>query len=224
MSWQQYAAAWAGQHGGYDVRRAPAPVRGWLWSGYTVARGLARLRTPPGAVFLVGLVVAAAVPVAAGRGSTGPLGGAVLIALASFLRTLDGALTVLTTGASARGAIRATVAARATELAGLAGFWVLGVPPALLLVCGVLAALHELARREALACGLSPVGLNTVGEHPTRLCVAVTGLGLAGLVGRVTATGDQLAAGLLTVAAVVWLAFALTGAGQLVGVVRRALP
>jgi hypothetical protein len=218
MGWQQYAAGWADQHGGYDLRRAPALVRQWLWLGYAIAGALARLAVPPTAVFVVGVALAPAVPVLAARGGSGPLAAAGLVLVSSFLRTVDAALAVLSSGASPMAAIRGTVAARVGEIAGLAGCWALGVPGLLLVACGALAGLHELVRREALAAGMSTIGVHTVGEHPMRISVLVIGLGLAGL------AGEQLAPGVLAVAMVVWLLLALIGAGQLMAVVRRALP
>lgn len=220
MKWQQYAAAWAGQHGGYDLRRGPAPVRAWFGAGYTVARALASLRVSPGAMFVLGLGVAVATPVTATLGPVGLLTAGGLALVTIFLGTLDGALTVLTVGASARAAIRSTVLARLGEVSWLAAFWVVGVAPGLVVACGVVSVVHELARREAIASGLGWASVQTVADRPMRATVAVLGLGLAGLVELVA---PSLAAGLLTIAAAVWLLLALFGAGQLTSAVRRSL-
>lgn len=223
VSWQQYAAGWANQHGGYDLRRGPTPVRGWLWFAYALARGLTPLRVRPGSGFVCALACAAAVPVTTGRGPLGLLLAALLVTLSAFAATVDAALTVLTGGGSPRAAIRATVAARLGELAGLFGCWLVGVPAVLVIACGALAVLHEAVRREALVAGLSRVALQTVGERPMRVAAMATGLGLAGLAWLIGLADAQLAAGTLTVALVVWLTLGLLGLWQLTGIVRRTL-
>lgn len=221
MGWHQYAAAWAEQHGGYDLRRAPASVRAWVRAAYAVARGLVSLRVTPGVMFGFGLLLAAAVPLAAGSGPAGLLAAAGLVLLLTFASALDGALTVLTLGAPARAVIRTVVAGRLGEVAWLAGFWVAGVPVALLIGCGAVTAVYDLARREALAAGMTQLGVQTVADPPMRVSAAAIGFTMAGFVGL---AGVPLAAGLLSLAAMVWLVLAVIGAGQLAGVVRRSLP
>lgn len=220
MRWHQYAVAWAGQHGGYDLRRGPAPVRAWFGLSYSIARILAALRISAGAMFVLALATAVAVPFAATHGPLGLLITAGLVLLTLFLSSLDGALTVLTVGASSRAAIRTTIAARAGEVSWLVAFWLVGVPAVLVVAAGVVTSIHELVRREALASGLSWASVQTVGDRPMRASMVVVGLLLAGLAGL---TGLPLAAGLLTVATAVWLLLGLLGAGQLTGAVRRSL-
>lgn len=220
VDWHQYATAWAGQHGGYDLRRGPAPVRAWFGLSYTVARVLAPLRVSPRATYVLALPVAAATPVAATQGPVGLFTAAGLALAAMFLGALDSTLTVFTVGASARATIRTTVLARLGEVSWLAAFWLIGVPPVLVAACGAVTAVHELARREALANGLGWAGVQTVADRPTRATIVVLSLGLAGLAESLAL---PLAPGLLTVAAAVWLLFAVLGAGQLTTAVRRAL-
>jgi CDP-diacylglycerol--glycerol-3-phosphate 3-phosphatidyltransferase len=67
---------------------------------------------------------------------------------------------------------------------------------------------------------MEEIGVVTVGERPTRVSVALVGLLLAGAAGLVR---TEWVAGTITVAAVVWLLFALVGVGQLAVAVHRAL-
>lgn len=216
-NWGRYTLAWAGQHGGYDLRRAPGPVRGWARLAYATGRLAVGARVRPGVVTLAGLVVAWAVPVAAGTGPAGPLVGSGLVLLSAFLAGVDKAIGLLTARRSWRRAIRESVGGRLGEVAWLAGFWAVGVPGPLLVACGTLTGLHEYVRIQALSGGMSPIGAQTVGERVMRVWVAVVGLALAWL------AGADLAAGVLTIVAAGWLLLAVLGFGQLLDAVRRSL-
>ncbi|QSB16275.1 CDP-alcohol phosphatidyltransferase family protein [Natronosporangium hydrolyticum] len=221
MGWHQYAVAWAAQHGGYDLRRAPPSVRAWLRAGYSVARILQPLRIGPGLMFGLGGVLAVAVAVAAaGSGAGGLLLAAVLVPLSAFVGTLDGALTVLHQGDTARAAIRSVLMNRLGEVGWLTGFWLVGVPVTLVVITGAVTFLYEAGAREAIAGGMTRVGVHTVADRPMRVWVTTLGLLFAAFF---AAVGVPLAAGLLAVATVVWLALVLVGAGQLTTAVRRSL-
>lgn len=220
MEWDQYATAWADQHGGYDQRRAPASVRGWLRLGYRLARGLAAVRVPAGAVTTVGLAAALAVPMVAGADRSRVLVAAGLVLFSALAGTLDRALRVLDARAGPTGALAEAVAARLAEVAWLVGFWLFGVPGPPVLACGVLTGLYEYVRVQALVAGMSPIGTQTMAERPMRAMVAVAGLTLAGLIGYIEA---QLSAGLLTLAVATWLILTAHGLGQLTGALRRSV-
>lgn len=151
MEWDQYATAWADQHGGYDHRRAPVSVRGWLRLGYHGARALAAARVPLGAVITVGLAAAVAVPLVAGTDRTRVLLAAALVLLSILASTLHEALRELTAQAPGSSVIGEAVAARLGEVAWLTGFWLLGVPGPLVLACGVLTGLYEYVRVQAVS-------------------------------------------------------------------------
>jgi CDP-diacylglycerol--glycerol-3-phosphate 3-phosphatidyltransferase len=220
VEWDQYATAWADRHGGYDQRRAPAPVRGWLRLGYRIAQALAAVRVQPATVAAAGLVAAAAVPLAAGADPAGVLIVAGLVLLSSLAGTVDRSLRVLTAQVTAGGAIAEAVAARLGEVAWLVGFWLLGVPGPLVLGCGVVTGLYEYLRTQALLAGASPIGTQTLADRPMRGVVAVAGLVLAGLAGF---AGRQLGSGLLTLAMAGWLILTAHGLGQLASGVRRSV-
>jgi CDP-diacylglycerol--glycerol-3-phosphate 3-phosphatidyltransferase len=220
VNWDQYAVAWAHRHGGYDQRRATAPVRGWLRAGYGLARLLAALRVRPATVTVLGLVLAAAVPFAAARGAAGGLVAAGLVLASNLASTSGRALGVLTGAGAPRAAIGQALADRLGEVGWLVGFWVLGVPGLPVLACGLLSGLYEYARVHALAAGMSVVAVQTAADRPMRVAVAVVGLLLAVIAGFV---GGQLVAGMLTVSIMVWLLFTVLGLSQLHGALRRSL-
>lgn len=195
-------------------------MRVWFRSGYLVARGLAAMRVKAATVGWLGLVPAAIVPSAASTSPNGLLLAAGLLLLAAFTVVLDRTLTVIRGIPPPRAAIRTAVTSRLGELAGLAGFWAAGVPGQLVVTCGLLSWLYELIRREAVAAGMSRLGALTLAERPARLSVMVGGLAVAGLLGQAE---PQATPGMLVMASVVWLLFALFGLGQLAGAVRKAL-
>jgi hypothetical protein len=215
--WQRYAASWAAQHGGYDLRRAPVPVRSWQQLAYGVGRLLALLRVPPVAVTVLGLAAALGVAHLAGGAGAALLAAAGLVLLGAFLAAVDTAVGLLAAPVRRTAGIRLAVAGRLSEVAWLVGFWIAGVTGPLVVACGVLTGLHEYVRARALAAGMSRIGAQTAGDRSMRVGVAVVGLGLA------TLAGPRLGPGVLTLASAVWLVLAALGLGQLLGAVRRSL-
>jgi len=218
--WDQYAHRWARLHGGFDPRRAGPVVQGWLRLAHAVARPLARAGVSPGAVTAVGLLACLATPAVAAVGPGGAVAAGGLVLLAAVADSVDGAVAVLTGRVTRLGAVYDSVADRLGELAWVAAFWVVGGPPGLLLGCAALSWLHEYVRARATAVGMTRIGAVTVGERPTRVCVALLGLPLAGATGLLV---PELAAGTATVVAAVWLLLAVFGLSQLLAAARTAL-
>ncbi len=140
--------------------------------------------------------------------------------LASVADSVDGAVAVATGRTTRLGYVYDSLADRIGEAAWLVAFWLVGAPGALVAAGGALSWLHEYVRARAVAAGMREIGAVTVGERPTRVCVAVAGLLLAGLSGLVEV---DLAAGTITMATAVWVLLAAFGLGQLLSAVRRAL-
>jgi CDP-diacylglycerol--glycerol-3-phosphate 3-phosphatidyltransferase len=210
--WDTYAERWSALHGGYDPRRAPAVVRGWLWLAHRVARQLAKTPLSPGAVTAAGLVISAGVPPLAWAGGGWLLAGVLLVLATALADTVDGALAVMTGRTSRLGQVYDSVADRLTEACWLVGLAFAGAP-APLAALGVVAWLHEYVRARAEVAGMADLGVVTVGERPTRVIVAVFGLALAGVLGGWAATA----------ATAVWVVLGTVGLIQLHAAVRRAL-
>jgi len=220
VDWATYATRWSRLHGGYDPRRASPFVRGWLWSSYRLARGLAGLGVSPGAVTATGLALAIGVLAITPMGGGWPLLAAVLVALGALADTVDGALAVVTGRETRLGQVYDSVADRLSEAAWLLGLWVLGTPGWLVAGCGALAWLHEYVRARATVAGMAELGTVTLGERPTRVLVVLFGLALSGLAGL---AGPELAAGTATVAAAIWALLGSLGVAQLAAAVHRTL-
>ncbi|MGN9804201.1 CDP-alcohol phosphatidyltransferase family protein [Micromonospora sp. L32] len=220
LKWDDYATAWARLHGGFDPRAAAPVVRAWLRFAYHVGYILGRLRITPTAVTVAGVLLCLCVPLFSVRSVNGPIVGALFVLLASVADSVDGAVAVATNRTTRLGYVYDSLADRLGEVAWLAAFWLVGAPGALVVAGGALSWLHEYVRARAVAAGMRDIGAVTVGERPTRVCVALVGLLLAGLTGLID---PDLAAGTITMATAVWVLLAGFGLGQLLSTVRRAL-
>jgi len=220
LTWQEYAAAWSRLHGGFDPEAAAPVVRGWIRLAYRGGSLLGRLRVAPSTVTTFGLLLCLAVPFAALLGRPGLLLGALLVLLASFADALDGAVAVVTGRASRFGFVYDSVADRLGELAWLAAFWVAGVPGWLAAAAAAVSWLHEYVRARAAAGGMDGLGIVTLGERPSRVSVAISGLLVGGLAALLHPGWETT---VVLVAAVVWLALGAIGLVQLGLAVRREL-
>ena len=210
LTWDEYAQGWAALHGGYDPRRGAPLARVWLRAWYGVARVAGRLRVPPLAVTVLGLLLSVGVPLVAG---VNPFAAAGLVLLAAGADTVDGAVALLTGRTSRLGAVYDSVADRLAEACWAVAIWRLGVPGWLVVAVGGLCWLHEYVRARAAAAGIADVGALTVGERPTRVIMVVTGLVLSGAGGLVV---PELRSGTGTAVAALWGVLSLLGVGQLI--------
>jgi len=220
VSWDGYATAWAGLHGGLDPREARPSVRGWLRLGYLLAYAADRVRVKPGTVTALGLLACLAVPALARHGAAGAACGALLVVFAAIADTVDGALAVLASRATRLGYVYDSVADRLAEACWLVALWLVGGSPAVAVTAGGLSYLHEYARSRANAAGMTEISAVTLGERPTRVLLTVIGLVSAAAVGPFN---PALPAGVATFVTAVWVVFALIGLAQLFVAVHRAL-
>jgi CDP-diacylglycerol--glycerol-3-phosphate 3-phosphatidyltransferase len=227
VTWEEYAAAWSKLHGGFDPRGASGVVRGWVRVAYRIGSWLGGRRIGPMAVTTAGLLLCLAVPAVVPAGPAGLLLGALLVLLAGFADGLDGAVAVVTGRTTRLGFVYDSVADRLGELAWLTAFWIFGMagpgagaPGWLVVAAGATSWLHEYARARATAAGMAEIGVVTVGERPTRVSIAISGLLVAGLAGLVH---SGWAGAVLTVAVSAWLVLGLIGLAQLVIAIRREL-
>jgi phosphatidylglycerophosphate synthase len=220
LTWEEYAAAWSALHGGFDPRNASPLVRGWVRLAYRGGSLLGRLGVRPTAVTFAGLVLCLAVPFVSAFGPGGLMTGALLVLLAGFADAFDGAVAVVTGRTTRAGFVVDSVADRVGEVAWLAAFWVAGAPAWLVVAGGAVSWLHEYLRARAATAGMPDIGVVTVGERPTRVSVAISGLLVGGVAGLVHPGWDTV---VVTIGAAAWLVLAVIGMGQLIAAVRRAL-
>ena len=219
-NWDQYAARWTALHGGIDPRRSRPSVERWLHLGYVIAKICARLRIKPGTITALGLFACLLVPVFAGRGPWWTLLAAILVGVSAITDTVDGALAIVTEHTTRLGYVYDSVVDRVAEICWLLALWRLGVPASLAVAAGAMSWLHEYTRARANAAGMAEIGSATLGERPTRVILAVIGLGLAGLFGL---GNSDMPRGVATFIAAVWIVLAVIGFMQLFGSIHRAL-
>ncbi len=208
MTWDEYAVAWSGLHGGFDPRKGSRVVRGWVLTAYKIGFWLSGKRVSPMTVTTCGVLICLGVPAAV---PVSLLLAAALVLVAALADGLDGAVAVVSGRVTRVGFVYDSVADRVGEAAWLAAFWLAGAPGWLVVAAGAASWLHEYVRARAVAAGMSEIGVVTVAERPTRALIA--GLGLAAL-----AVVD-----LPWLPPALWAALQLAGLVQLSVVVHRAL-
>ena len=162
-----YLQLWSQLHGGYDPRSARS-ARVWLGIVYRCTLPLARLRVAPGAVTLLGALVAAALLAPAAGGGAWPLLAAFLLLANGLLDGVDGCLALLTGRATRWGYVLDSAADRISDGLLVVALWLAGAPAAVCLAAGGIAALQEYVRARAGDAGFSDIGVVTVAERPTR--------------------------------------------------------
>jgi CDP-diacylglycerol--glycerol-3-phosphate 3-phosphatidyltransferase len=214
MDRASYLRAWSDLHGGADP--SGRLVGGWLRLVHAVAAPLARLRVPPDAVTLLGLLVALLAPVAASRGGAGVLAAALIVAASGLVDSLDGAVAVMTGRVTRWGAVLDAVADRVSDAAFVAALWAAGAPAAACVAAVAVGWLQEYARARAGAAGLTEVTVLTINERPTRVVIVAMFL-LAAFV----RPGDE--PGWATLGAWALVVVGTIGLVQLLVAVRRRL-
>ncbi len=168
----EFRRRWSSTHGGLEPARGSVVDR-WLRVAEALARPLAARGVTPDTVTAAGVGVAALAAVAAGRRPG--LAGAGVIASA-VLDGLDGTVAVLTGTAGRRGFLLDSLADRASDALLLVALRRVGAhEPVVAAAAGATVAL-EYARARAAAAGFEGIGLVTVGERPTRMIIAASGL------------------------------------------------
>jgi phosphatidylglycerophosphate synthase len=213
MDRSTYQRTWSHLHGGASPSGL---VGGWLALIHALAAPLARLRIPPDAVTVAGLLVACLAPLLAARGGGAVLGAALIVALSGVMDSLDGAVAVMTGRVTRWGAVLDAVADRVSDAAFVAALWAAGAPAAACVAAVGLGWLQEYARARAGAAGLAEVAVLTVNERPTRVVVVAMFL-LASFI----RPGDDPA--WASIGAWLLVGLGVIGLGQLLVVVRRRL-
>ncbi len=182
-SLDDYFDRWSQLHGDVDPR-ASWLIRGWLGVAYRCAKPLTALGLSPNGVTVIGVLVAALVPVLAWLGSNSSSSAwlwaaLVVTVLSGLLDNLDGAVAVITGRTSRAGYVLDSVADRVSDVALLAALWVIGAPGPLVAGAVLIGFVQEYARARSTAAGVSEVGVVSISERPTRIVIVAVFLGLS---------------------------------------------
>lgn len=195
----EQAAQWSALHHGIDPARVPL-LSGWLRAMWFLAAPLARIRTPPTALTVLGALFAVdAVLLAASQ----PWVALVLVLLSVVCDGLDGAVALLSRRVSVAGGYADKIADRVADAAFATVLWRCGAPWELALAAGALSLAHEAIR---MVRGGALLARLTVAERPTRTVCAALACGSSAV---------SSAPWPPTVCAAVWTALALLGLAQL---------
>jgi hypothetical protein len=219
-SWDEFVVAWAGAFGGYDVRHAGASQRRLLHTVYRLSHPLATFGVRAASMTLLALVCWLAVPLLAMQRGPWPALAALVLAFGLLLETVGNGLIVLTGQQTRLASFYQSLVQRLSEASWLASLMVLGAKAWPVVAVGALVWLHEYVRARGGAAELRPIATNTVGDRPTRIWMTVAALVLAALAAPI---GPDLAAGVVTLVVLSWLALALIGFGQLLSLIRKVL-
>jgi len=230
LSRDEYLAAWSRWHGGTDPAESRL-VHGWLTLAYTLARPVARVS--PLVATAVGLLVAVAAIGPAAAGGAWLVVAGLLVGLSGLLDSLDGALAIAGGRASRRGFVLDSAVDRLTEVAYALACWVAGAPGWLAVAFGALCWLPDYLRARAGQAGVSETGAISVWERPTRVAMAGSTLGGAGVVavldvgswevGSWDVGSWDVPAAVVTCGAAVGCLLGVVGTAQLGVQLRRAL-
>jgi CDP-diacylglycerol--glycerol-3-phosphate 3-phosphatidyltransferase len=180
-----FRARWAGLHGGADAHGSRA-VDTWLRLVETAARPLARREVAPDALTALGVLVAAAAPLASRAGGRWRLAAGAAVVVSGFADGLDGSVAVLSGSESGWGFVLDSLADRASDACHLLALRAAGAPAALAVAAWTATGALEYARARAAGAGFTEIGTITVGERPVRLAVAAAALLAAGAFPDVT--------------------------------------
>ncbi len=196
-----FRARWAGLHGGVELSGSRS-IEAWLGLVERAARPLARRNVEPDALTGLGVLAAAAAPVAARAGGRWRLASGAAVLASGFFDGLDGSVALLSGSESGWGFVLDSLADRASDGLHLVALRAAGAPPRLVVSAGAGVIALEYARARAMAAGLTEIGTITVGERPVRVAVVAAALLAAGsfpYAARVFAAGA--AAGIAAVSA-----------------------
>lgn len=214
MDRDSFLLRWSALHGGADPRARL--VAAWLTVVHACASPFVRLRVPPDALTVAGVVTACLTPLLVGAGPGGQAAAVVIIVLSGLTDSLDGAVAVMTDRVTRWGAVLDATADRVADAAFVAALWVAGAPAWACVVAVGLAWLLEYVRARAGAAGMTEVAVLSVGERPTRVIVVVMFLLADLLRPAAVPSWAALGAGALGILGLVAL-------GQLLVAVRRRL-
>lgn len=170
-----YRTRWADLHGGVDASGSRS-MEVWLRLVEAASRPLARRNVAPDALTGLGVLAAAAAPLASRAGGRWRLAAGAAVVASGFLDGVDGSVAVLSGAESDWGFVLDSLADRASDGLQLVALRASGAPLRLTIAAGVGVTALEYARARAGAAGFSEIGSITIGERPMRVAGAAAAL------------------------------------------------
>jgi hypothetical protein len=217
MSWDEFVAEWSRFFDGYDLRHASAPKRYFMRAIYR----LTGVVTPKlSTTMLISAGCSVIVPLLAWPGGPWPAVAAVMVLLGLAADSTTDALAVRRGRVTRLESFYQTMVQRLAEVSWLLALLLLGALAAPVVICAGLVWAHEYVRARVGNTVMRRTGTSTVGDRPLRVWLVLTALVLAAAVASID---QDMAAGVVTLIVLCWVAFALIGIVQLVSIVRKVL-
>lgn len=217
MSWDDFVSAWSEAFDGYDLRQASGIKKSFMRAIHRVS-GAIRIGTS--VTMLISLAFAVSVPLLAWKGGR-------WAALAALTLLLGLAADAMTNALAIRGGritrleyFYQALVERFAEVCWLVALLTLGARPTAVVLCAFVVWAHEYLKAKVGGRAIRRAGTSTVGDRMLRVWFVVIALLLAAVISFI---GQDLAAGVVTMVVLCWLALGLIGLGQLFAVIRKVL-
>lgn len=217
MSWDDFALAWSEAFDGYDLRRASGIKQTFMRAIYR-ASGAVRVGTS--LTMLISMAFAISVPLLAWKGGHWAAVAALTLLLGQAADAMTNARAIRSGLITRLGRFYQALVERFAELCWLLAFLAVGARITPVVLCGFVVWAHEYLRAKVGGSAMRLAGTSTVGDRPLRVWLAVAALLLAALISLM---GRDLAAGVVTMVVLCWVALGLIGLAQLFTFIRKVL-
>ena len=217
MSWDDFALAWSEAFDGYDLRRSSGIRQAFM---RVVHRLSGAVRFGTSLTMLVSLALAVSVPLLAWKGGPWAAAAALTLLLGQAADAMTKARAVHNGLITRLERFYQALVERFAELCWLVAFLAVGARLTPVVLCGFVVWAHEYLRAKVGGGAMRLAGTSTVGDRPLRIWLAVAALLLAALISLM---GRDVAAGVVTMVVLCWVALGLIGLGQLFTFIRKVL-
>jgi hypothetical protein len=217
VSWDEFALAWSEAFDGYDLRQASTLRQRFMRAIYQVT-GVVKVRTS--VTMLISVVFSISVPLLAWRGGQWPAIAALLLLLGQVADAMTTTMAVRSGRVTQLESFYQALVERFAEVCWLLTFLALGARPLPVMLTAVVVWAHEYVRAKVGGAVMRRAGSATVGDRSLRIWLVLVALVLAA---AVSVIGQDMAAGIVTMVVLCWLALGLIGLAQLLAIIRKAL-
>jgi len=172
------------------------------------------------ATMLISLACSVSVPLLAWKGGQWAAVAALALLLGQFADALSSARAVRSGRITRLEHFYQALVERFAEVCWLVAFLALGARPIPVVLCAFVVWAHEYLRAKVGGAAMRRAGMSTVGDRALRVWLVVIALLLGAAVSRF---GADLAAGVVTMLVLCWLALGLIGLAQLFAIIRKVL-
>lgn len=180
--------------------------------------GVVKVRTS--VTMLISVVCSISVPLLAWRGGQWPAIAVLLLLLGQVADAMTTTMAVRSGRVTQLESFYQALVERFAEVCWLLTFLALGARPLPVMLTAVVVWAHEYVRAKVGGAVVRRTGSTTVGDRSLRIWLVLVALVLAAAVSGI---GQDMAAGIVTMVVLCWLALGLIGLAQLLAIIRKAL-